>query len=135
MRFYLGLECTVVVQWRGPEKKGLKMNYGYLIDMDGVMYRDNQLIDGAQRFIKSLQEDDVPFMFLTNNSQRTLKEYLVENYPATIEKNLNEWTAVKGVRAAYKMRRSARYKILLVLGRRLLGGKTSASPASAGPTS
>jgi hypothetical protein len=71
----------------------------------------------------------------SNNSQRTLKEYLVENYPETIEKNLNEWTAVKGVRAAYKMRRSARYKILLVLGRRLLGGKTSASPAAAGPTS
>ena len=57
---------------------------------------------------------------------------MVENYPETIQKNLNEWTAVKGVRAAYKMRRSARYKILLVLGRRLLGDKTS--PAAAGPT-
>ena len=52
------------------------MNYGYLIDMDGVMYRDNQLIDGAQRFIKSLQEDGVPFMFLTNNSQRTRRDVL-----------------------------------------------------------
>ena len=28
---------------------------------------------------------------------------------------------MKGVRAAYKMLRSARYKCLLVLGRRLLG--------------
>jgi hypothetical protein len=47
---------------------------------------------------------------------------------------LNEWTAVKGVRAAYKMRRSARYKCLLVFGRRLLGDKASASPAASGPT-
>jgi NagD protein len=54
------------------------MNYGYLIDMDGVMYRDNQLIDGAQRFIKSLQEDGVPFMFLTNNSQRTRRDVAIK---------------------------------------------------------
>jgi hypothetical protein len=42
---------------------------------------------------------------------------------------------VKGVRAAYKMLRTARYKCLLVLGRRLLGEQASRSPASAGPTS
>ena len=50
------------------------MNFGYLIDMDGVVYRDNQLIPGAQRFICELQEANVPFMFLTNNSQRTRRD-------------------------------------------------------------
>ena len=50
------------------------MNFGYLIDMDGVVYRDNQLIPGAQRFIHELQDADVPFMFLTNNSQRTRRD-------------------------------------------------------------
>lgn len=55
----------------------------------------------------------------TNNTQRTLKDYLTENSQETIEKNLRDWTAVKGVRAAYKMLRSARYKCLLTLGRRL----------------
>ncbi len=34
--------------------------FGYLIDMDGVIYRENQLIPGAERFIHSLQEQDVP---------------------------------------------------------------------------
>ena len=71
----------------------------------------------------------------SNNSQRALKEYLAQNFPDTIEKNLNEWTGVKGVRAAYKMLRTARYKCLLVLGRRLLGEQTSGAPAPAGPTS
>jgi len=47
---------------------------GYLIDMDGVIYRGGQLIDGADRFIQSLKAADVPFMFLTNNSQRTRRD-------------------------------------------------------------
>jgi NagD protein len=53
--------------------KGIFM-FGYLIDMDGVIYRENQLIPGAERFIQQLQHHDVPFRFLTNNSQRTRRD-------------------------------------------------------------
>jgi NagD protein len=45
--------------------------HGYLIDMDGVIYRGTDVIPGAERFINDLRAADVPFMFLTNNSQRT----------------------------------------------------------------
>ena len=69
----------------------------------------------------------------SNDSQRALKQYLEDNYPETIEKNLRAWSSVKGVRAAYKMLRSARYKCLLVLGRRLLGEPVPAA-APAEPT-
>lgn len=48
--------------------------HGYLIDMDGVIYRGNQLIPGADRFIHDLRSADVPFLFLTNNSQRTRRD-------------------------------------------------------------
>ena len=54
------------------------MKFGYLIDMDGVIYRDNQLIPGAQRFICELQESGIPFMFLTNNSQRTRRDIVTK---------------------------------------------------------
>jgi NagD protein len=47
---------------------------GYLIDMDGVIYRGGELIEGADRFIAELQSQDVPFLFLTNNSQRTRRD-------------------------------------------------------------
>lgn len=47
------------------------MKIGFLIDMDGVVYRGTQLIPGALEFIEQLHELDIPFMFLTNNSQRT----------------------------------------------------------------
>lgn len=48
--------------------------HGFLIDMDGVIYRGRQLIPGADRFIQSLLDRGVPFAFLTNNSQRTRRD-------------------------------------------------------------
>lgn len=48
--------------------------FGYLIDMDGVIYRGSELIAGADTFIRSLRAEDVPFLFLTNNSQRARRD-------------------------------------------------------------
>ena len=50
------------------------MPTGLLIDMDGVIYRGSELIPGADRFIRSLREEGIPFLFLTNNSQRTCRD-------------------------------------------------------------
>jgi NagD protein len=50
------------------------MKQGFLIDMDGVIYRGNTLIPGADHFVTRLLEDNVPFLFLTNNSQRTRRD-------------------------------------------------------------
>lgn len=47
---------------------------GFLLDMDGVIYRGNQLIPGADAFVKRLRELGIPFRFLTNNSQRTRRD-------------------------------------------------------------
>ena len=47
---------------------------GFLIDMDGVIYRGSEIIKGAKEFIGKLQEKDIPFLFLTNNSQRTRRD-------------------------------------------------------------
>jgi NagD protein len=48
--------------------------FGYLIDMDGVIYHGHQLIPGADRFINELINNEIPFLFLTNNSQRTRRD-------------------------------------------------------------
>lgn len=50
------------------------MPKGFLIDMDGVIYGGNNLIPGADRFIAELQKRAIPFLFLTNNSQRTPRD-------------------------------------------------------------
>jgi NagD protein len=50
------------------------MTQGFLIDMDGVIYRGSELIAGAARFVNMLRQSDTPFLFLTNNSQRTRRD-------------------------------------------------------------
>jgi len=50
------------------------MRKGFLIDMDGVLYRSAELIPGAVEFVRLLVEWDIPFLFLTNNSQRTRRD-------------------------------------------------------------
>jgi len=44
------------------------MKTGYLIDMDGVIYRENKLIAGAEELVRVLNATGTPFLFLTNNS-------------------------------------------------------------------
>ena len=50
--------------------------------------------------------------------QRPLPEYLDEHSIDTLDKDLKEWGNAKGVRAAYKMLKSARFKCLITLNRR-----------------
>ena len=50
---------------------------GYLIDMDGVIYRENHLIAGAVDFVAALLSTSTPFLFLTNNSAPTPEDLAV----------------------------------------------------------
>ena len=47
------------------------MKKGFLIDMDGVIYSGDTMIEAADKFIGKLQKENIPFLFMTNNSQRT----------------------------------------------------------------
>ena len=47
---------------------------GFLIDMDGVIYKGSEPIPGAVEFINKLRINGFPFLFLTNNSQRTSRD-------------------------------------------------------------
>ncbi len=54
---------------------------GYLIDLDGTIYRGKEKIPAAKRFIERLQEHNIPFLFLTNNTTKT---------PEDVAKNLRD---------------------------------------------
>ena len=48
---------------------------GFLIDMDGVLYRGNEPLPGMQEFVAHLRTNAVPHAFVTNNAGRTPEEY------------------------------------------------------------
>ncbi len=52
--------------------------FGFLIDMDGVLYRGTELIPGADVFINQIRERGIPFRLLTNNSQRTRRDVVAK---------------------------------------------------------
>ena len=45
-----------------------------MIDMDGVIYAGEELIDGADQFVKTLLKKKINFTFLSNNSSRSRAE-------------------------------------------------------------
>jgi HAD superfamily hydrolase (TIGR01457 family) len=47
----------------------------FLLDMDGTFYLDNQLLEGALRFIATLRTQNKDFLFLTNNSSKSRRQY------------------------------------------------------------
>jgi 4-nitrophenyl phosphatase len=67
----------------------MKKYKGYLIDLDGTMYRGTECIVEARDFVKELHKRDIPYLFVTNNSSRTPEQVAkkLENFgiPATKE--------------------------------------------------
>lgn len=61
----------------------MKTYKGYLIDLDGTMYRGTELIEEAADFVNRLKAKDIPYLFVTNNSSRT---------PAQVAKKLRDFT-------------------------------------------
>ncbi|MBM7713022.1 TIGR01457 family HAD-type hydrolase [Enterococcus xiangfangensis] len=47
------------------------MYKGYLIDLDGTIYRGSEPIPAGRRFVEQLQARRIPFLFLTNNTTKT----------------------------------------------------------------
>ncbi|ASJ03604.1 HAD family hydrolase [Thermococcus profundus] len=58
---------------------------GIVFDMDGVIYRGNEPINGAKELIEFLKERGIPFLFLTNNSTRDPAMYREKLLPMGID--------------------------------------------------
>ncbi|MFS9341043.1 TIGR01457 family HAD-type hydrolase [Streptococcus australis] len=44
---------------------------GYLIDLDGTIYKGKERIPAGEAFVHELQERQIPYLFVTNNTTRT----------------------------------------------------------------
>jgi NagD protein len=49
----------------------IRMKQAFIIDMDGVIYHGNRLLQGAAELVKWLEAKDKAFLFLTNSSERS----------------------------------------------------------------
>ena len=44
----------------------MKKYQGYLIDLDGTMYKGTERIEAAADFVKKLEQKEIPYLFVTN---------------------------------------------------------------------
>lgn len=58
-----------------PTDCSLDRVQGFILDMDGVLYRGNTLRVGALGFIRFLNQRGIPYVCLTNNASRTSAMY------------------------------------------------------------
>ena len=52
----------------------LRSRKGFLCDMDGVIYKGNNLLPGVKEFVDWLYREKKEFLFLTNSSSKTPRE-------------------------------------------------------------
>lgn len=62
---------------------------GYLVDLDGTIYLGNQPIAAGKRFVEHLQEKEIPFLFVTNNTTKSpevVQKRLADEFDIHVEK-------------------------------------------------
>ena len=52
-----------------------KITKGYMFDLDGTLYLEDQLLPGAIEILQYLIERQIPFCMMTNNSSLSRKDY------------------------------------------------------------
>ena len=70
-------------------KEKLKDIKLFLLDMDGTIYLDDDLFPGSLDFINLLKEKKINYIFLTNNSSRSQKDYLDKLHRIGIPSEIN----------------------------------------------
>ena len=95
----------------------LRETRGWLIDLDGVMYRGDQLLDGAAALVALLRARQIPFRFLTNNSTRTPDQYAARLCGMGVPAGPEDFYTSALATAEYLGQRAAPGARVLVLGK------------------
>ena len=60
----------------GKEAGELKRKKLWLLDMDGTVYEEERLFDATPGFLQAIEEIGGHFIFVTNNSSKSVKDYV-----------------------------------------------------------
>lgn len=73
MGFIMG---TVLTDYFNVNAERLKNKKLFLLDMDGTIYNENTLFKGTPAFLKSIKDIGAKYVFVTNNSSKSVVDYL-----------------------------------------------------------
>jgi len=75
----------------GRELSALKEKTLWLLDMDGTIYEDNDVFPCTLPFLDAIRESGGQYVFLTNNSSRSVEDYVAKVNRMGIEADRNNF--------------------------------------------
>lgn len=69
------MECRDYFNKDASSLKGKKL---FLLDMDGTIYNENELFDGTLDLLDEIEKIGGRYVFITNNSSRSVKDYIAK---------------------------------------------------------
>ena len=85
----------------------LKRTKLFVLDMDGTFYLGNQILPGAADFLKAVEKAGKQYLFFTNNSSRSPRDYMAKlekmEIVHVIDKRINPHSGINN--AVYALKR------------------------------
>ena len=75
----------------GKDATELRDKKLFLFDMDGTIYEENQLFDGVIELLDKIKSDDSRYVFITNNSSKSVKDYIEKVNSLGIEADIDNF--------------------------------------------
>ncbi|MCQ2386825.1 MAG: HAD-IIA family hydrolase [Clostridia bacterium] len=66
----------MVIDYYGKDLSPLSKKKLFLFDMDGTIYLDGKLFDGVKELLNDISSNDAKYVFITNNSSKSVKDYI-----------------------------------------------------------
>lgn len=94
----------------------LKNKRLFLLDMDGTIYLDNDLFDGTQEFLEYVRRVGGRYIFLTNNSSKSVDKYIEKLASLGIESTAEDFLTSTNATVLYL--KSKKYHKIYAFGTR-----------------
>lgn len=94
--------------------EGLKKKKLFLLDMDGTLYLDNDLFDGVHEFLAYIKEIGGRYLFLTNNSSKSVNKYVEKMNNLGIETTAEDFLTSSQATSLFLEKKN--YKKIYVFG-------------------
>ena len=94
--------------------KDLKKVKLFLLDMDGTIYLDDELFDGVTDFLEHVKSIGGKYMFLTNNSSKSVDKYIEKLRSLGIESTADDFLTSADATVLYLKKKN--YKKIYALG-------------------